>query len=106
LEREKNGQHVAGVSYFKNSFNQPSLFIYPWGRRYDNTIGLDGSYIKWGAGLLYGYVDEYEDKVPFNSDGFSPGIIISLGWRSVHGSEVQLNFLGTAGVMLSLNKRL
>ena len=29
---------------------------------------------------MYGYRGEYEDKVPLNSNGFSPGLLLSLGW--------------------------
>lgn len=103
LERIDSENSVYGLSYFKNSFNQPSLFFYPWGqiyRRPISTIKLD---IKWGAGLLYGYVGKYQDKVPLNYKGFSPGLIVAGVWKLDKRREIQINLLGTAGLMFSLN---
>lgn len=99
-------RRVSGVSYFKNSYNQPSLFVYPWGRQYNNLMGYNSLFIKWGSGVLYGYVNEYKDKVPLNHNGFSPGLILALGWRFSANSNVQLNFLGPWGVMFSVSQPL
>ena len=55
------------------------------------------------GGLLYGYKDPYENKVPFNHNGFSPGIVLSLGWRFTPMLSTQLNFLGTNAVMFQIS---
>ena len=33
------------------------------------------------AGVLYGYKEPYEDKVPFNHHGISPGVVGAVGWE-------------------------
>jgi hypothetical protein len=106
VEQIDSDRRVSGISFFKNSFNQPSLFVYPWGRQYDNLMGRNSLFTKWGAGVLYGYVNEYKDKVPLNHNGFSPGLILALGWRFTPNSNMQINFLGTAGIMFSVNQPL
>jgi hypothetical protein len=102
LERERADQRLSGITYFSNSFGQPSTFIYPWGKVYRHVGGIEGLYAKWSAGLMYGYVGQYKNKVPLNVNGFSPAIIPSLGYE-LHGVGAQLNVLGTAGLMLQFN---
>lgn len=102
VERERANGRLSGVTYFSNSFGQPSTYIFPWGRTYRNLGGVQGLFAKWSAGLLYGYVEPYEDKVPFNVNGFSPAVIPSLGFDH-RGYGAQLNILGTAGIMFQLN---
>ena len=98
VERERADHRLSGVTYFSNSFGQPSTYIYPWGKAYPNVGGVDGLFLKWSAGLLYGYVGQYKDKVPLNVNGFSPAIIPSIGYERA-GYSTQLNILGTAGLM-------
>ncbi len=102
LERQRRNGNLSGITYFSNSFGQPSTYIYPWGQTYPNLAGVQGLYAKWSAGLLYGYVEPYENKVPLNVNGFSPAIIPSIGIER-NGFGAQLNFLGVAGVMLQFN---
>jgi hypothetical protein len=52
---------------------------------------------------MYGYRGKYEDKVPFNNNGFSPGALVSVGWQFNRTTSVQLNALGDAGVMFQLS---
>ena len=103
FERERSTGIVAGFAYFSNSFGQPSVYYYPWGKIYRDLAGIDGFYFKWSAGLAYGYVEPYEDKVPFNYNGFSPGFFPMLGYESDGGFQSQLNLLGTAGLMLQFS---
>jgi hypothetical protein len=102
VERERADQRISGITYFSNSFGQPSTYIYPWGKSYRNIGGVQGLYAKWSAGLLYGYVDPYENKVPLNVNGFSPAIIPSIGYEK-HGYGIQLNSLALAGLMVQIN---
>lgn len=102
VERERADHRLSGVTYFSNSFGQPSTFIYPWGKAYPNVGGVEGLFVKWSAGLLYGYVDQYEDKVPLNVNGFSPAIIPSIGYERA-GISTQINLLGTAGLMWQIS---
>ena len=59
--------------------------------------------MKWTAGLLYGYREPYENKVPFNHNGFSPAIVPAVGWQFENKYTVQLNFLGLNGAMLQFS---
>jgi hypothetical protein len=102
LERERNDGRLSGITYFSNSFGQPSTYIFPWGQSYRNIGGIQGLFAKWSGGMLYGYVAPYENKVPLNVKGFSPAIIPSIGYEK-QGYGSQLNWLGTAGLMLQFN---
>lgn len=102
LERERPDGRLSGIAYFSNSFGQPSTYIFPWGQSYRNLGGINGLFAKWSGGLMYGYVDPYENKVPLNVNGFSPAIIPSLGFER-QGYDAQLNFLAAAGLMLQFN---
>ena len=102
LERERNDGRLSGITYFSNSFGQPSTYIFPWGHTYRNLGGVQGLFAKWTGGLMYGYVDPYENKVPLNVNGFSPAIVPSVGFEH-RGYDAQLNFLAAAGLMLQFN---
>jgi hypothetical protein len=105
IERKRASGHLAGATYFSNSFGQPSAYVFPWGRVYEDLFDIKGLYAKWTAGLLYGYKEPYEDKVPFNRNGFSPGFVPGIGYEFAGGHQVQLNILGNAGVMLQFSLR-
>lgn len=106
LEREAVDQALYGLMAFSNSFGQPSAYAY-YGRVYRNVWDRSESlYLKLTVGLLYGYKVPYDDKVPLNYNGFSPAIIPAVGWRVDKNWSVQMNFLGTAAVMLMVTKRL
>jgi hypothetical protein len=64
VEREREDGRLSGITYFSNSFGQPSTYIFPWGQSYRNIGGISGLFAKWSGGLLYGYVEPYENKVP------------------------------------------
>ena len=103
--RERADGALAGVAVFSNSFGQPSAYIFPWGKIYRNVLDHPNVYAKWSAGLLYGYREQYEDKVPMNKNGFSPGFIPALGWEFNSSSQAQVNFLGLNAVMLQFSVR-
>jgi hypothetical protein len=70
---------VIGGAMFDNSFGQDSEFVYIgkswylWGSSY--------WYGKVMVGLLHGYEEPYEDKIPFNGLGIAPALIPALGFR-------------------------
>lgn len=106
-ERVRDERKVAGMVFFTNSFGQPSALFYPWGRVYSGLpVMPSGWYLKWAAGLLYGYKEPYEDKVPFNANGYSPGYILAIGRPLSKGTEFQANFLGTAALMFQISRRI
>jgi len=95
------GNWIVGGSYFSNSFGQPSGYIYI-GQRYENLPGFEKWYLQWNAGILYGYVEPYEDKVPFNYNGFSPGFVPVISYKFTDRIYGELNLLGTSGLMFTL----
>jgi hypothetical protein len=102
LEREGEDGWLLGAAYFSNSFGQDSG--YGWiGRRYFGLLGQPELFFHWSAGLMYGYRGKYENKVPFNSGGFSPGALVSLGWVFDPKLSAQVSLLGDAGLMFQLN---
>jgi len=104
LEREHSNAKVDGLALFTNSFGQPTIYIYPWGGIYKSIFGFEHLSFKWTAGLLYGYRQPYENKVPMNFKGFSPVLIPAVAYEFAPGWSAQVNVLGTAGLMFQLNK--
>lgn len=92
IERYAPDNSVMGVAVFRNSYGDPTIYTYPWGQSYPNFLGIEKLTGKWSAGLLYGYVGQWQDKVPLNYKGFSPAIIPALSWDLGSGYEFQLNF--------------
>jgi hypothetical protein len=89
-----------GLSLFTNSFGQPSAYAFV-GQTWPNLLrALPGVYGSLSAGILYGYVDEYQDKVPFNLGGFSPAVIPAIGYRITPRTSVEVHLLGTAALMV------
>lgn len=98
LERQRSDGWLWGGVYFSNSFGQPSGYVYV-GEKVINFSRWDKLFFQWTAGILYGYKYPYEDKVPFNYKGFSPGVTVGLGWQFTRDFSVQAVALGTAGLM-------
>ena len=103
MEREHKNGKLDGFTLFSNSFGQESVFIYPWGGVYHNIWDVNKLSFKWTAGLLYGYKAPYENKVPLNHNGFSPGVIAALAYEFKPGWSAQVDLLGTAGLMFRIN---
>lgn len=103
LEREYPDARLEGITLFSNSFGQPCIYIFPWGHVYHSIGGIKPLSFKWSAGLLYGYKDPYENKVPLNYKGFSPGLVPALAYEFKPGWSAQLTFLGNAALMFQLN---
>jgi hypothetical protein len=101
LERQRPDNWLAGVSYFRNSFGQPSSYTY-LGKRFPALWGQEQLYGQLSAGLMYGYRGKFQNKVPANYKGFSPGALVSLGWQFNTQASVTAHLLGDAGVMFQL----
>ena len=104
LDEQLPGGRLCGISLFSNSFGQPSTYVYA-GQQFNRLLGQPGLFLKVTAGILYGYVGQYQNKVPLNRHGFSPAIIPSLGYQLTEQDSVQVQLLGTAGVMFSYGRR-
>jgi hypothetical protein len=100
LEWQHSSRWLGGYSYFNNSFEQRCHYIYGGysfrlGENYRNW------YIKLTGGLIIGYKEPFEDKLPINNNGVAPAIISGLGYK-FDRFNVQLNFLGANGLMLTM----
>ena len=93
-------QWLAGAASLHNSFNQPTHYVYG-GYRFRPLQNLQPFYLKISAGIIHGYKDEYQDKIPFNSSGYAPVIIPTLGY-CLNRVCSELVFFGAAGVMATL----
>lgn len=102
LERQRDDGWLAGASRFSNSFGQPSAYIY-LGRRFEALWDLEPLFGQLSGGLLYGYRGRFEDKVPLNNNGFSPGALAGLGWHFGPRASAVAHLLGDGGVMLQLS---
>jgi hypothetical protein len=102
LERQLPTGTIWGGTYFSNSFGQPSAYVYG-GQRLNNWSAYDQLFAQWTAGLLYGYKGEYKDKVPFNHGGFSPGLVLAVGWQFTPMYSMQLNVLGNSALMIQFS---
>ncbi|HRI17093.1 MAG TPA: ABC transporter ATP-binding protein [Burkholderiaceae bacterium] len=91
---------IVGAAYFSNSFGQPSGYVYV-GQRYENFTDFERWYLQWNVGVLYGYVGEYKDKVPFNYKGFSPGFVPSIGYKFTDKIYGELDLLGNSALMFT-----
>jgi hypothetical protein len=77
----KADRATVGFAAFDNSFGQFSQYVW-YGLEWDLTRFAGGDvYANVTAGLLHGYKEPYEDKIPFNSAGVAPVIIPSIGIR-------------------------
>ena len=102
IEKQRADGFVVGASWFRNSFGQPSGYLYA-GRRFDNITRYEPLFAQLTAGVLYGYKEPFENKVPFNHRGFSPGAVLSVGWQFTPVFSAQLNFLGNSALMLQIS---
>jgi hypothetical protein len=104
LDEQLPGDRLCGVSLFNNSFGQPSIYVYA-GQQFNSLLGVPRLFAKLTAGILYGYVAPYENKVPLNYNGFSPAVIPAIGYQFNTRDFLQLQVLGSAGIMFSFGRR-
>ena len=104
LERQYADGWLWGAAFFSNSFGQKSGTAYV-GYIWNNLFNVAPLYAKLTAGIMYGYVEPYEDKVPFNHNGWSPTLVPAMGYRLTPNDALQVALFGTAGVLFSYNRR-
>ncbi len=104
IDEQVAGDRLCGISFFSNSFGQPSVYVYA-GQQYNKLLGVPQLFAKVTGGLMYGYVAPYENKVPLNYKGFNPAIIPAVGYKLTPHDSVQIKFLGTAALMFSYGRQ-
>lgn len=105
LSRRLPDERFCGLALFNNSFGQPSAYAYfgkTWPSLWSNWPRV---YASVSAGIIYGYVGPYKNKVPLNVGGFSPAIIPAIGWRLSDHAALEMQLLGTAAVMFGATWR-
>ncbi|MGD2127948.1 MAG: hypothetical protein PVJ33_16515 [Lysobacterales bacterium] len=101
LELDMENHWVFGFASFDNSFGQRSEYLYA-GYKWA-LFHSDYWYFKLTGGLLHGYKEPYEDKIPFNNLGIAPAAVPTLGFQWKH-AVVEINAGGlsvinvTAGI--------
>ena len=98
-ERQSPSHWLVGASYFNNSFNQKCQYFY-FGKSWPLESIDNNLYFKLSGGVLLGYKEPYENKIPYNNNGVAPGVVPALGYR-FGDFNVQINLLGTAAVMFT-----
>ena len=76
---------LAGASHFNNSFDQKCQYLY-FGKYWPLESIDSNLYFKLSGGVLLGYKEPYENKIPFNHNGVAPA------WcrRSATGSAISM----------------
>jgi hypothetical protein len=102
IEAHLAGDWLGGVAVFDNSFGQSSQLVYA-GKIWP-LLGSQHWYAKLTGGLVHGYKEPYEDKIPLNGLGVAPVVIPALGFR--YGYFVaEANLGGLAVVMVTAGVR-
>jgi hypothetical protein len=97
-EARMKNRWVFGLGIFDNSFGQKSQYLYA-GYKWD-LFGSKLFYFKLTGGLLHGYKEPYEDKIPLNGLGVAPAILPVLGFQ-YKWFVTELNVAGTAAITIT-----
>ena len=98
VESHFNNHWLVGAAVFRNSFDQSSQLLY-MGKKWD-LFESQYWYFKVTGGLLHGYKEPYEDKIPYNGLGVAPVLIPSVGFRLNH-LIIETTFAGIAAVTIT-----
>ncbi len=91
---------LAGLGLFNNSFDQFSQYAYG-GYIFNLDGALENIHVKITAGIVHGYKDEFQDKIPMNNSGYAPAIIPGIGWKK-DKLGVDMILLGDAGLLFTV----
>jgi len=97
-EARMKNHWLFGLAFFDNSFGQNSQYLYA-GYKWD-LFGSKLWYLKITGGLLHGYKEPYEDKIPLNGLGVAPAILPALGFQ-YKWSVAEVNVAGTAAITVT-----
>ena len=102
LELEMHNHWLFGLAMFDNSFEQSSEYLY-FGYRFEPFRSPDW-YVKLSGGLVHGYNDPYQHKIPLNGLGIAPAALPTLGYQ--HKSLVaEVSMAGLAAVVVTAGVR-
>lgn len=98
FEGQTRDKRIMGLAVFDNSFGQESQYLYV-GRKW-RAFSSDRWYYKMTGGLLNGYEEPYEDKIPLNGLGVAPALVPTLGYKG-KSFAVEFSQLGLAAGMIT-----
>ena len=96
LEYESASHWLGGAASFRNSYYQDAVYLYGGKRWFIDSVS-DHLYFKLSAGLVYGYKEPYENKLPVNHNGYGLGIVPAVGLQYGR-ANAQIELLGTIGL--------
>ena len=105
LQAEKvlDERHIAGLAIFSNSFGQFTQYAY-YGWQFRPFDSMPKFYAKITGGIIHGYKEPYEKKIPLNhKSGWGITAIPAIGYQVTPNWGAQLNVLGNAGLMFQVN---
>lgn len=105
LSRRLPNNRSCGLALFSNSFGQPSAYAFAAKTFPNLSTRWPELYATVSAGVIYGYVGKYKNKVPLNVAGFSPVIVPSVGYRINDRFALEVQLLGTAAFMVGTTVR-
>jgi hypothetical protein len=92
---------LIGAAYFRNSYDQPTVYAYTGYRKpvlYNQQTQI---YAKVTMGVIHGYRGRYQGRIPFNQLGTAPAVIPSVGLQHQQ-VNAEMIFFGLSGVMLNI----
>lgn len=98
LEFETTKKWIYGFAWFDNSFGQPSQYLYAgysW-----KLFNRDWAYFKLTGGLLNGYDEPFDEKIPLNDLGIAPAIIPTFGLKYKR-ALAELQILGNSAITVT-----
>ena len=99
FELETEEKQVYGLAIFDNSFGQNSEYLYT-GKKWHN-FRSERMYFKLTGGLLHGYKEPYENKIPLNDLGIAPALVLTLGYQH-KGLVIEFSQLGLAAGLITV----
>jgi hypothetical protein len=102
VEARSHDNWLAGLSVFDNSFYQPTQLVYV-GKTWP-LLDSPHWYFKLVGGLVHGYKEPYEDKIPLNGLGIAPVILPSVGYRRGH-FLIEAHLAGVAAMIVTAGVR-
>jgi hypothetical protein len=100
VEYHRTDQWFYAAGSVTSSFGQPVQYV-TFGKQWRPIESVPLLHVKLSGGLYHGYKGEFRDKVPFNSSGFAPAILPTIGFSGQHVSG-EVVFLGTNALMVAI----
>ena len=103
-DRFYSDSNFYGLALFNNSFGQFSQYIYK-GHKFESRF--DNIHYELSYGILYGYKDEYQDRIPINTkEGFGIGAIPSIIYTRDKTQMFGVSLMGGAGLIFSYSRKI